>query len=68
VQDVWTKAFIEEARFFPKGRYMDQIDAASSAFNMLAPISRAKRRVLSLVVGGERQENWTSTPGKAANG
>lgn len=68
VQDVWTKAFIEEARFFPKGRYMDQIDAASSAFNMLAPISRSKRRVLSLVVGGERQENWTSTPGKAANG
>lgn len=63
----WTKAFIEELRFFPKSRYMDQVDAASSAFNALAPMARAKRRTLNLVVGGERQENWTHRPGLAAN-
>jgi predicted phage terminase large subunit-like protein len=68
VQAVWTKAFIEEMRFFPKGRYMDQIDAASSAFNMLAPLSRIKNRTLNLIVGGERQENYASMSGMAANG
>jgi len=68
VQDTWTKAFVEEARFFPKGKYVDQIDAASSAFNALAPLARAKKRVLSLVVGGEREQNWATTPGRAANG
>jgi len=30
------RAFIEEARAFPYGRYDDQIDSASSAFNYLA--------------------------------
>jgi predicted phage terminase large subunit-like protein len=64
---VWTKTFVEEARFFPRGRYVDQVDAASSAFNALAPLARAKKRVLDLVVGGERQENWTQQPGRAAN-
>ena len=68
LQDVWTKAFVEEMRFFPKGRYRDQIDAASSAFNALAPLARSKKRVLRLVVGGERQENFATMPGMAANG
>ena len=54
----WNTAFIEELRFFPKGRFMDQVDAASSAFNMLAPLSRQRKRVLNLIVGGERQENF----------
>jgi predicted phage terminase large subunit-like protein len=68
LQDVWTKALIEELRFFPKGRYMDQVDASSSAFNALAPLARAKKRSLHLVVGGERQENYATMQGMAANG
>lgn len=52
---VWTKAFIDEARFFPKGRYKDQADAASSAFNALAPLARKKKKAMSLVLGGEKQ-------------
>ena len=67
-QDTWTRNFIEELRYFPKGRYLDQVDAASSAFNALAPLARAKKRTLQLVVGGERTENWASMPGAAANG
>ena len=42
---------------------MDQVDAASSAFNALAPLSRAKKRTLTLVAGGERQSNWATGPG-----
>lgn len=38
----WTRDFIEELRFFPNGKYDDQVDAASGAFNRLA---RRKRRV-----------------------
>jgi predicted phage terminase large subunit-like protein len=68
LQDVWTKAFVEELRFFPKGKYMDQTDAAASAFNALAPLSRKTKRTLNLVVGGERQENFAAMPGMAANG
>lgn len=65
LQAVWTKAFVEELRFFPKGRYADQVDAASSAFNALAPLSRAKKRTLTLIAGGERQSNWATGPGDA---
>lgn len=32
----WTRDFISELRFFPKGKYDDQVDAASGAFNRLA--------------------------------
>jgi len=67
-KDIWTKAFVEELRFFPRGRFVDQADAASSAFNALAPLARAKKRVLDLVVGGEKVENWAHLPGRAANG
>jgi phage terminase large subunit-like protein len=36
VQAAWTKAFIDEHDGFPVGRYKDQVDAASGAFNKLA--------------------------------
>jgi len=31
----WNTAYIEELRFFPVGRFKDQVDASSAAFNML---------------------------------
>ena len=65
LQDTWTKAFIEEMRFFPKGKYVDQVDAASSAFNALSALARHRKRTLQLVVGGERQENYAHMPGAA---
>ena len=37
VRGPWIKAFIAEAENFPKGDKDDQIDAASGAFNWLAP-------------------------------
>lgn len=63
LQAAWTRPFVEELRFFPKSRYRDQVDAASSAFNALAPVARARKRTLQLVVGGERTVNWTRPPG-----
>ena len=66
--DTWTKALVEEMRFFPKGRYKDQVDAASSAFNALAPMARARKRVLQVIVGGEKQDNWAHDPARVANG
>lgn len=38
----WTKAFLHELRYFPNGKYKDQVDAASAAFNRLA---KRKRKV-----------------------
>ena len=37
----WTRDFVEELRYFPRGTYDDQVDAASAAFNRLA--KRRKR-------------------------
>ena len=54
----WAKPLIEEMRFFPRSKYKDQVDAASSAFNRLAVLSRAKKRHLALVVDSEKQTNW----------
>lgn len=54
----WAKPLIEEMRFFPRSKYKDQVDAASSAFNRLATLARTKKRHLSLVVDSEGQENW----------
>lgn len=31
----WNSAYIEELRYFPMGKYKDQVDASSAAFNML---------------------------------
>jgi predicted phage terminase large subunit-like protein len=64
----WTSAFLDELRVFPKGKHKDQVDAASSALNMLASMTRNRKRTLRLVVGGERQENFAAMPGTAANG
>jgi len=55
---VWTKTFLEELRFFPKGKFKDQADAASSAFNALAPLSRKNVKQIHLHVVGEKSENW----------
>jgi predicted phage terminase large subunit-like protein len=38
----WTKAYIEELRFFPHSKYKDQVDASAAAFNRIA---RKKKRV-----------------------
>jgi len=55
----WTKGWLDELRFFPKSRLKDQVDAAASAFNELAAITRQKERKRpTLTVVGERQENW----------
>lgn len=35
VRGDWNKAFIDEAKDFPSGKFKDQIDAASGAFGML---------------------------------
>jgi phage terminase large subunit-like protein len=32
----WNEAFLQEAEKFPRGKYKDQIDGASGAFNKLA--------------------------------
>jgi predicted phage terminase large subunit-like protein len=36
VKGPWNKAFKEELRQFPRGKYKDQVDSASDAFNELA--------------------------------
>lgn len=54
----WTRDLLDELRFFPRGKFKDQVDAASSAFNALAPLTRQKKRTLRLIVDGEKTENW----------
>ena len=44
----WNRDFIEELRHFPRGVYKDQVDAASSAFNAVAP-KRQKKTGLFVV-------------------
>jgi len=48
VTGTWNKDFIEELRHFPRGVYKDQVDAASSAFNAVAP-KRQKKTGLFVV-------------------
>ena len=36
IRGPWNKAFKEELRQFPRGKYKDQVDSASDAFNELA--------------------------------
>jgi len=48
VRGPWNKDFVEELRQFPRGRYKDQVDAAASAFNHVAPVRR-RRKDLSTV-------------------
>jgi predicted phage terminase large subunit-like protein len=53
----WTKEYIEELRFFPRGRFKDQVDATASAFNELAPLTRKNNKTPHLRVVGEKSEN-----------
>ena len=59
LQRVWTKPLLDEMRFFPKGKFKDQVDASASAFNALSNLVRIKEKkkpMLSLV--SERQPDW----------
>lgn len=53
----WTKAFLDELRFFPKSKYKDQVDAASSAFNSLSEMTRKNKKKPQLSLVGEKQDN-----------
>jgi predicted phage terminase large subunit-like protein len=54
---VWTKAWLDELRFFPKSKFKDQVDATASAFNELSALTRRNRKTPQLTVVGERQDN-----------
>lgn len=57
----WTRNWLDELRFFPKGKFKDQVDASASAFNALAPLTRQKTKKKPLLtVVGERQSSWAS--------
>lgn len=43
VKAPWNKSFIDELRYFPYGKYRDQVDAGSAGFNKLAHKREAKR-------------------------
>jgi phage terminase large subunit-like protein len=53
----WTKAWLDELRFFPKGKYKDQVDASASAFNAVSALTRKGRKAPHLTVVGERATN-----------
>jgi predicted phage terminase large subunit-like protein len=62
----WNEEFVNEMRFFPRGTFKDQIDAASSAFNLL--MKKVKfHSDGDLAVGGETQQSWTSALGEVGN-
>jgi predicted phage terminase large subunit-like protein len=42
----WTDVLIDEMIHFPHGRYKDQVDAASAAFNLMNPVGKRRARVL----------------------
>lgn len=48
VRGPWNKDFVEELRQFPRGKFKDQVDAAASAFNHVAP-RRSRRKALGAV-------------------
>ena len=52
----WTKHYLEELRFFPRGKYKDQVDASASAYNELIRLTRKKKRV-TLAIVSESQPN-----------
>ena len=54
----WTKAWLDELRFFPKSKWKDQVDASASAFNAVSELARTKKKKKPLLsVVGERQTN-----------
>ncbi len=42
LKGAWNKAFIEELRQFPRGKYKDQVDSASDGFSELAAVCEWK--------------------------
>jgi predicted phage terminase large subunit-like protein len=40
VRGDWNRPFVDELTVFPSGRYRDQVDAASGAFNKLALVGQ----------------------------
>ena len=44
LKGAWNDAFIDECVAFPRGRYDDQVDAASSAYNKLLEMIGSKRK------------------------
>lgn len=59
IEGPWNQAFLNELRFFPRGTYKDQVDAASSAFNFLSKKVRTTSGG-ALSISGEKQENWAN--------
>jgi predicted phage terminase large subunit-like protein len=55
LQRAWTEHYVQELRFFPKGKYKDQVDASSSAYNELARMNR--RRPPEIHIRSESQTN-----------
>ena len=47
VQGPWVNDWLDEVCNFPNGRYDDQVDAAASAYNFLAPVSTDSRYATS---------------------
>lgn len=60
---VWKKTFVDELRFFPKGKFKDQVDASASAFNKLSSTMRKRKRTSSLAMAGEKQDNLARLAG-----
>jgi predicted phage terminase large subunit-like protein len=44
----WVEAFIDEITTFPNGKHDDQVDAAASAFNVLASNNSAARWIMHM--------------------
>jgi predicted phage terminase large subunit-like protein len=45
LEGAWNRDFVDEAKLFPHGKYLDQIDAAAGAFNKLALAPPPRRMV-----------------------
>ena len=40
----WTDKYLEELQQFPRGKFVDQVDGSSGAFNKIAKLDRPKKR------------------------
>ena len=57
VEGAWNEDFLKEMRFFPRGKFKDQVDAASSAFNHASGKLR-KKKIPQLFVVASEERNW----------
>ena len=57
VAAAWNKPYLDELRFFPKGKYMDQVDATASAFNEIMR-RRKRRKDRKLALTSIDQSSW----------